>query len=145
MRNVAKYGHIAARLREVLQQRGWKPGDLNRAIGHGAGHTSVYAWLAARGAPGPAIRGKVAAVTGIPVAELMMREAGAQALAPPPRALGAPQRVSAATRGSVLSFEVGATGEARIKLDIVLPLELATPLLRMLLDAGLVFTPADTG
>ena len=42
--------------------------------------------------------------------------------------------------GDILSFAVTATGEARIKLDIVLPLANATPLLRMLLDAGVVFT-----
>jgi hypothetical protein len=45
----------------------------------------------------------------------------------------------------VLQFAVQSDGNARIRLDCVLPFEKATPLLRTLLDAGLVVlgTKAD--
>jgi hypothetical protein len=45
-------------------------------------------------------------------------------------------------RADALSFVVTPTGEAHIKLDITLPLKEGSALLRMLLDAGVVFSPA---
>lgn len=44
--------------------------------------------------------------------------------------------------GDVFSFRVAANGMARITLDVELELTRATPLFRMLMDAGLVLGPA---
>jgi hypothetical protein len=60
--------------------------------------------------------------------------APSQAVAVIPATKLAPARV-----GDVLSFVVSGDGMARIKLDATLPLATATPLFRMLLDAGIVF------
>lgn len=140
---VARFGHIAAALRAVMKQRGWKVPDFNEALGKTRGDAGIFKWLAARGAPSPANRALLAEVTGIPEAALRPRVPGAP---PPPSQAVAlveppPAKISAATVrvGDVLSFVVSSTGEARIRLDVSLPVAAATPLLRMLLDAGLVF------
>lgn len=135
---VALYGHIAARLRAFLTERKMSPPDLSEALGLHRGSATPYKWLGGKGAPAKTLRGKLAKVTGIPETELMPRQPGmgpAQALAlatPPP----APAKLATARDGDVLSFAISANGEARLRLDIVLPLASATPLLRMLLDAG---------
>ena len=52
-------------------------------------------------------------------------------------AQGAPAR-ALAVAGDVLAFNVNSEGNARLRLDVTLPLVTAAPLLRMLLDAGIV-------
>lgn len=57
---------------------------------------------------------------------------------------GAPAAVASQRRVvEVLAFTANNAGEARIRLDVTLPMAAATPLLRMLLDAGLVFSPGE--
>jgi len=138
---VALYGHIAARLRAFLAEKGWTIGDLNQQVlGVKRSNTAPYGWINCRGAPGPKITPKLARAMGIPESELRPRD-GKE---PPPEALPAvltarpplPPRVV-----DVLSFAVQSDGNAKLRLDVVLPIERATPLLRMLLDAGLVMGP----
>jgi transcriptional regulator with XRE-family HTH domain len=122
--------------------------DLSEALGLGRGSATVYKWLSGKGGPASELRAKLAKVTGIPEAELIARKPGDPAPAPSqavalvtsPATKLAPARV-----GDVLSFVVSGDGMARIKLDATLPLATATPLFRMLLDAGIVFggEPAD--
>ena len=137
---VARFGHIAARLRAYLKMREMSVADLCEELGLDRDNSRPYPWIAGKGAPNDGIRAKLAKVTGIPEADLMRRGSGdpppsqAVALAP-----AAPRPITTRV-GDILSFAVTATGEARIKLDIVLPLANATPLLRMLLDAGVVLT-----
>lgn len=130
---VAMYGHIAARLRAFLAEKRWSPGDLNEAMGIKRSNTQVYGWINCRGTPGPVGAQRLAKAMGIRPGELMEKpsgEAGALTVLPakplPPRPL------------DVLQFAVQSDGNARIRLDCVLPFDKATPLLRTLLDAGLV-------
>jgi transcriptional regulator with XRE-family HTH domain len=126
---VAMYGHIAARLRAFLKERDWMPPDLSEALGQGRGSATVYKWLAATGAPAPRLRAKLAKATGIAETDLMPRKPGVPAPAQAVALVTSPARI----------------GEARIKLDLTLPLATATPLLRMLLDAGIVFGDGPAG
>jgi transcriptional regulator with XRE-family HTH domain len=137
---VAIYGHIAARLRAFLTERKMSIPDLSEALGLGRGSATAYKWLGAHGGPAAKMRAKLAKVTGIPEAELMPRKPGA---APAPSqavaVVTSPAKLAPARVGDVLSFAVAVDGSARLRLDIVLPIASATPLLRMLLDAGIVF------
>ena len=135
---LARYGHIAAGLRAFLKARKWAIGDLNQAMGNERGHTGVYIWLNARGAPMKENRQKLAEVTGIPEIELMARSV--KTTAKPPAVIERAVAIASAPtkRQEVLSFSVDDEGRARIRLDVAMPVEDATPLLRMLLDAGLV-------
>ena len=102
-----------------------------------------YPWIAGKGAPNDGnTRQPGASVTGNiseaqPYAQGVRDPPPSQAVALAP---AAPRPITTRV-GDILSFAVTATGEARIKLDIVLLLANATPLLRMLLDAG-VGSPA---
>ncbi len=130
------YGHIAARLRAFLAERSWAVGDLNVAMGIKRTNTAAYGWVNCRGRPGPKIVAKLSKIIGCSESELLPRDgkepppSQAVALLPakplPPRPL------------DVLQFAVQSDGNARIRLDCVLPFDKATPLLRTLLDAGLV-------
>jgi hypothetical protein len=91
---------------------------------------------------------KLSKVTGIPEAELVQRQPGE----PPPTstALAVPELPRRAMvlqhrAADVLSFTVQADGTARVKLDVVLPLDKAAPLLRTLLDNHLVLTQQEAG
>jgi transcriptional regulator with XRE-family HTH domain len=140
---IALYGHIAARLRAFLTQREMSIPDLSEAIGLGRGSATAYKWLGAHGGPSPKMRAKLAKVTGIPETDLMPRKPGEPAPAPSQAVALIPATKLAPVRvGDVLSFVVSGDGMARIKLDVVLPLATATPLFRMLLDAGIVFGEA---
>jgi transcriptional regulator with XRE-family HTH domain len=136
---IAIYGHIAARLRAFLAERGMTIPELSEALGLPRGSATTYKWLSGKGGPATVLRAKLAKVTGIPEAELMPRRPGDPAPSQAVATLPAPAKLAPVRVGDVLSFAVTANGEARIKLDIVLPLASATPLLRMLLDAGIVF------
>lgn len=137
---IARFGHIAAALRAVMKQRDWGVPEFNAALGRARGDAGVYKWLAARGGPDPTSRAALERVTGIPAGDLRAREPGD----PPPRpqaveVMVPPAKISIPARGGdVLAFSVSSTGEARIRLDVSMPVAKAMPLLRMLLDAGLV-------
>jgi hypothetical protein len=76
-------------------------------------------------------------VTGIPLRELIARGVtttqvvteGNAVLLPPKQAAKAPD---------VLMFNVSPDGEARLRLDVTLPIDKAMPLVRLLFDAGVV-------
>lgn len=135
---LATYGHVAARLRAELEKREWKVGDFNEAMGAPRGHPNAYNWVTGKTGLASSSRTKVAKVLKIPETELMPRSESGRVMtvvsAPIfPSVVPAVRKVS-----EVLGFSVTDAGEARIRLDVTLPLAAATPLLRMLLDAGLV-------
>jgi hypothetical protein len=138
---IAMFGHIAARLRAFLTERKMSIPEFAEALGLDRGSATPYKWLGAHGGPAPKLRAILANVTGIPEAELVPRKPGDPAPAPS-QALAvvtSPAKLAPVRVGDVLSFAVAADGSARLRLDIVLPIASATPLLRMLLDAGIVF------
>ena len=144
---IAAYGHIAIALRDYLKRTGKDVGELNKAIGVPRGHTSVYHWLNGKGGPGPENRVKLAKLLGCKPDDLAAKVRG-RALdgVPALTAPSAPRTTSGAAwtaprRADALSFVVTAQGEAHIKLDVTLPLPEGSALLRMILDAGVVFSP----
>jgi hypothetical protein len=142
---IAQFGHIATRLRAFMAERKWKVADLNAALGKERGDSGAHNWLNCKGAPGAVIRPKLAKLTGIPEADLVMRRRpgdGAASERLPAVPISPATRVAPtrALGADVLGFNVGADGTARLRLDVTLPLAVATPLLRMLLDAGVVFS-----
>lgn len=134
--NPIAYGNVAAVLRQELDKRGWKAADLCRALG--ISKTAAHPWLKAIGAPGPTIRPKLAKLLNIHEELLLRRESAVEGVAP--KSVGAPTYPVAVQRrvAEVLSFTVTSEGEARIKLDITLPVTHGMPLLRMLMDHGLI-------
>jgi hypothetical protein len=139
--DIARYGHVAAALRAAMKTHKWSMGDLSQALGMGRQSTVPYPWLKGSGAPGPDNRAKLAALLSIPEVDLMPRDSAVRIA----KAVGdavvphAPTKPVAVRPVDALLFRVTADGEAQIKLDVTLPLATARPLLRMLLDAGVVF------
>ena len=133
---VARYGHIAARLRAFLAEKSWSIGDLNQAMGIKRANTAIYGYVNCRGAPGPKVAAKLAKLMGCPESELRARDGKG----PPPGqdVTVLPAKPLPPRPLDVLQFAVQSDGNARIRLDCVLPFDKATPLLRTLLDAGLV-------
>jgi hypothetical protein len=100
-------------------------------------NTTLYAHLACRAAPGPELRAKMAKTFGIPETELMKRDL---VTSQSPVTVSEPRQhiMKPMSPLPVLSFTVSADGTARIKLDAAMSLAAASPLLRILLDAGIV-------
>jgi hypothetical protein len=131
---IARHGHTAAALRAYFKRTGESIGDFNIKMGMNRGSANIYQWMNCKLGMSRKMARKVSKITGIPVEDLT------------PRALNTKVESKALVvikdpiRREVLSFAVLQDGEARIKLDISLPLKSATPLLRLLLDAGLVLS-----
>ena len=140
---IARYGHIATALRAYLARAKIGVADMNERLGRQRKDAVIYHYLAAKGAPTEDNRKAIAKLTGIPEKELMARNVDA------PPSLGTLVRVGepgvparpAARSGDVLSFNVGHDGEARIRLDVTMPVASAMPLLRIILDAGVAMSP----
>lgn len=150
---IAMYGHIARVLQNFMAKKDWTIGDLNQAMGFERSYSAGYQWVNGKAGPGEKLRTKLAKVTGIPEAELtphkpLRLKDGALVALPVanlssslPGPLVATRKVAAS---EVLSFGVASDGQATIKLNATMPMPLAVPLLRMLLDAGLVFSKDET-
>lgn len=150
--DIARNGHVVVFLRREMEARQWGVADLVKALDLPRGSTTVYPWIKGIGTPGPAMRRKLGEVFKVAPETFSARDPGEHPPGPVgkmlveiQRPLTSPNaahavRVNQPAPRDVLSFNVGANGIARIRLDIELPLVNATPLLRMLLDAGLVFS-----
>ena len=143
---IARFGHIAAALRAVMAQRGWNVPDLIAALGKTRSNAIVYHWLACQGAPSTLQRRLIEKKLGIPAVQLAAREPGAplpalpRDISPGLPANGDVMPPPRRPLADVLSFHVNEHGEARLRLDVTLPMALAIPLLRIVLDAGVVLT-----
>ena len=139
--NIARYGHIATLIRTRMSQEDWTITEFSRAFTGETRPQLVHPWVNAKGAPSVQYRAKLAKFLGVPESELQPRE---EANTPPPEAQRlkrlpqAPREDGSRPGRDGLLFSVNETGTARIRLDASLPFDEATPLLRMLLDAGLV-------
>jgi hypothetical protein len=136
---IMKFGHIASALRKFLESKDWGPGDLNVAMGKDKSYSSAYQWINGKNAPTGETRTRLSKLTGIPEEQLTSRNKN-DIIRQSAIVEYKPVRVSGGVQtANVLTFTVKQDATARIQLDIVLPLDAATPLLRMLLDAGLIF------
>jgi hypothetical protein len=136
---LARFGHVAATVRAALEAKGWGPPEFNQALGKERGDAGCYKWIAGKGAPSPVNAQRIAKVLGVSISDLVAREVKAVTLAKAAITTTIPATpVAPVKRTEVLAFTVDDEGRARIKLDVSLPVADATPLLRMLLDAGLV-------
>jgi transcriptional regulator with XRE-family HTH domain len=137
---IAKYGHIAGALRAFLAERGWSPSELGRQLG--IAPSGPHVWVNAKGAPNLATQKKLAKLTGLPRETFAPRkpDKAGPASPPVPALLAGPVR----RVGEALSFTINEAGEARIRLDVSLPLAQAMPLVRLLLDAEAVTRIGET-
>jgi hypothetical protein len=134
---IAKYGHIAAAIREAMHARNISPSQLTAALGLRKQATTVYPWIAGTSSPVPKYRGKLIQVLGLTKEQVTPRELSNTSL--PATAVMVRPRPA----GDVLSFSINSNGMTRIKLDAELPLEAGSALLRMLLDAGIVYAKQE--
>jgi hypothetical protein len=147
---IAMYGHIAAMLRAYLKRTDQDIAAINKAIGKERSYSGPYVWLNCKGGPGPDNRVKLAKLLDCQPDDLAAKVRGKAPDKPvvpvPDRWIDAgPARAAPAgpRRADALSFVVTAQGEAHIKLDVTLPLAEGSALLRMILDAGVVFSTSD--
>lgn len=75
---LAKFGHIAAALRQALDARGWKPGDLNEQLRIKRDNTGIYRYLNAKAAPAPKLRRRLSLLLGLPQAQLEVSGSGGE-------------------------------------------------------------------
>ena len=135
-KQVAMYGHIAVALREWMARENLTVAEINTRLGVQSSNTGIYNFLNGKGAPGASMRTRLHKVTGIPEADLLPRRGV-------PGGIKATPAVVHIKAKDVLSFAVDDTGMAVITLHARLPLDVAMPLLRMILDAGVVFNKGE--
>jgi hypothetical protein len=139
---IASLGHVAALLRRELEKREWSVADFHRAIGEDVKSTRAYAWMNCRSRITDQYRPKIAKALGVKESDLMPRELTQAVITAPVseaklRAVQVASSMPARTlapSGDVLAFNVNADGNARLRLDVTLPLEQGSKVLRLLLD-----------
>jgi hypothetical protein len=139
VKNVAKYGWFAARLRRLMKERHLRSVDLARQIVEitkgnlTAAQTNISTWARALGLPGPSYRKPLARVLGVPEAELYARNTNTDAPSPGPAprqdlalyeaAMPVPQGAANGAGVFEPSFTVAvAHGVADVRLHTQLPL-----------------------
>jgi transcriptional regulator with XRE-family HTH domain len=126
---IARNGHIAALIRDYLKREGMSTAALGHKLG--VSGSAVSLWVHSKGAPREKFRPKLAKILGVGVERLLTPS--------PQTAISTrvltmkPQR-----QAEILGYSLDESGYARIRLDITLPQNLAAPLLRMILDAGII-------
>jgi len=131
------FGEIAASLREWCKTNKKTARDINAIVGKPASYSAGFQWLNGKGAPSKYNRVLLSKATGISEAKLMRREYSEDVTIEKPII----QNVVSAFPGKiadVMSFTVNNNGEARIKLDVTLPIDQAMPLFRIILDTGIL-------
>jgi len=142
-----EYAHIASLIRSKLEEYNWRVADLNSAMGLERNSTTAYTWLNAHGAPLADSRVRLAKALSVDETELLAKtnvqlpvkqEKRIVTYKNKPKVIYEPPRVFA-PKVEPLNFTVLADGSARIQLDITMPLDNAKALLRMILDADVIF------
>ena len=132
---IARFGHIAALFRKHMEEHNQTYSDFAREIGYKPEKlTQIYKWSGSKAAPSPAWRVKLSKVLGVPPDFLAARDPSDPT---PPVHSGQVSRPRQSD-GPVLQFAASSDGEARIRLDVTMPVAQAMPLLRILLDAGIL-------
>jgi transcriptional regulator with XRE-family HTH domain len=127
--------HIAALIKTTMTERNWKMTDLNKAIGFDADSTSAYSWLNG-GMPSAKNKVKLAQALNIPIEEFYPKSSQAL-IVTTKKSPTITKRIVQPQATNPLTFTVSLDGNARILLDIKLPLEEATELLQALMVYGL--------
>jgi hypothetical protein len=144
---VAQFGHIAANIRKLMANKGWKIADLNEALGHPRVYTGPYAWLKAKAAPGSKGRQKLAEMTGLKPEDFAKRNAAVSMARPKNeivkyRAQSAGMSMSVSVSEpkptEILKFTILNNGQAKIELNVSLSTTDAMPLMRLLMDTDAV-------
>jgi transcriptional regulator with XRE-family HTH domain len=144
---IAMYGHVAAHIRSLLKSKGWSIGDLNSALGIPRSNTGSYLWLNGKGAPGAENRKNLAKLSGLKPDDFARRSAKQPKSQEVVRfqPLASPAALTHPKANEVLTFTVLDNGRARIKLDVMLDVNDAMPLMRLLMDAEAVKSTSNTG
>lgn len=136
---IAKFGHIAARLRPLVDSGQFTIPQLSSVAGLKSPY-GAWAWVNARAAPSNEAAAKLAKLIGCRPRDLRRKEAHDVASEPVSR-----ESTPVATVAKpVFQFAVLSDGTAHVKLDTTLPLESAKPLIRMLFDTGDLLPGVDT-
>lgn len=143
-RELAQYGHFAALLRKYLNDNNLTAPQFMQQIGAPDGAAQIYKWIGAKGAPGAKYRAAVAKLLGVPENDVKKRSLQAPNLPAKMEIIDEPVRLSTQRSHTrdVLLFSVGDDGQTRIKMDVTLPHDQGVPLLRVLLDAGILISGA---
>lgn len=133
------YGNVAATLREYIKANSLTPMKFNELVGMKPANPGIYNYLNSKAAPGVVMRARITKATGIPESALLPRGMAPSVTVATVKPVAMPKPKPK----DVLSFNVENNGMATLTLNAYLPVTEAMPLLRMLLDAGLVFTKPE--
>jgi hypothetical protein len=125
-----------------MEAQGMAPTELTAKLGITKGRTTIYPWINGTSAPSPPFRTKLMKILSLTKAELTAKDLDNTSNLP---AL-THTHTNAVTIASshlpkpqeVLQFTVLNNGQARIRLDVMLEIQDAMPLMRLLMDAEAV-------
>lgn len=138
---IAKWGHIAGIVRAALEAKGMTVSQFNEAAGLARHNSEIYQIRACKSGASPRMARLIHKILGVPVADLAPRAPVKMPI--PSKALAISPRSYHRSATDVLGFSIDEGGKARLKLDFTASPEVVVPILRMLLDLGLVISKGD--
>lgn len=136
---IAKWGHIAGVVRAALEAKHMTVSQFNEAAGLARHNSEIYQIRACKSGASPRMARLIHKILGVPVADLAPRAPSKM----PTRALTLAPRPYHRSATDVLGFSIDEAGKARLKLDFTATPDVVVPILRMLLDLGLVISKGD--
>lgn len=129
---VAKYGRVAAKLRQYVADNKLSRGDLSERLGFKRDAAHVYGWLASKAGPGPEARRKLAKLTGTKPDD--WKADGLHPGVSTKTILSLPKPVAP---DRILSFNMLSNGQAKLQLDVTGDAEMLKTLLNHILQLRL--------
>lgn len=121
-----------------MKDNDWNPPRLIKEIGAPDGAAQVYKWMQGKGAPGVKYGARVAKILGIPIEEVRRKSVKEEL----PSVVSAISSITAlkgrAHSSDVLQFQITTENEARIRLDLTLPVDQGIKMLQVILGAGML-------
>jgi transcriptional regulator with XRE-family HTH domain len=131
---IAKFGHVAARLRQAIDSDQLTLAEMSRITGYS--YAAAWQWANCRGAPNQEAAELLAKALGCRTEDLRPHTDTEAPPAMPKIRDYTPVTTRDTPLAEVFRFTVMSDGSTRIKLDATLPLEAAKPLIRMIFDAS---------
>ena len=133
-----RFPEFAALLRKFMTDNEINPPKLRNMFGYPKNSTTVYGWINGNNRPPIAERQKLTKMLGIDPHYFDTPRKSKEMVVYKPKVTTTDKRTN------VLTYVIHNDGTARIAFDLTLPHDQATPLLRMLLDASIVFQPPNS-
>lgn len=129
---IARFGHIAIALRGYMDRSGKTPKEINIALGREVHNPGIYLWCKGKQAPPSHIVEQLSRLTGISEIDLTPKQLNGTG-----KSLIVIEKKQREVKSVRPVMTIGEDGQANIALNVTLPIDQASDLLKLIVEWGL--------